>query len=218
MSCLWELCRGSLSSQPTLTPLLKWGAINAHIESWNQHDISGLGCSVRKQKCPHKSFLLPALYSTGCNELLAGSLIYIVQQQSIWWFICSGRQCSVTAQSGYRAGQQLDQESGSSPHVVAESSCGFELCFVSFALGSFFDPSTNRDRGVSVSRKYWWLDMLSGKLRMSKGLQSHQPASHLKFVAPLQPASLKTQKPAAMHDSIFPAHLPSLHVQTVWWV
>lgn len=50
---------------------------------------------------------------------------------------------------------------------------------------------------------------------MSKGLESHQPASHLKFVAQLQPASLKTQKPASMRDSVFSAHLPSLHVQTV---
>lgn len=57
--------------------------------------------------------------------------------------------------------------------------------------------------------------MLSGKLRMSKGLQSHQPASHLEFVAWLQPASLKTQQPAAVHDSVFPAHLPSLHMHIV---
>lgn len=44
------------------------------------------------------------------------------------------------------AGQRFDQESGSSPHVAAESPRGFELCFVSFALGSLVDPSANRDK------------------------------------------------------------------------
>lgn len=210
-----ELCGGSLSLQPTLAPLLKCAALNARTESCNQHAISGLGGSVRKQKCPHKSSLLPALYSTGCNELLAGSLICAVQQWNIWRFICSGRQSSVTAASGCRAGQYLGRESGSPPHEGAKSPCGPQLCYESFALGSFSHPPANRDKEVFVSRRYWRLDMLSGKLRMSKGLQSHQPASHLEFVAWLQPASLKTQQLAAVHDSVFPAHLPSLHMHIV---
>lgn len=158
---------------------------------------------------------MPALYSTGCDELLAGSLVCAVQQWNIWRFICSGRQSSVSAASGCRAGQCLGQKSGSPPHEGAESPCGLQLCYESFALGSFSQPPANRDKEVFVSRRYRWLDMLSGKLRMSKGLQSHQPATHSEFVAWLQPASLKTQQPAAVHDSVFPAHLPSLHMHIV---
>lgn len=174
--------------------------------------------ALSESRNAHTNLSFCLLYSTGCNELLVGSWICVVQQQSIWWFIHSGRQCSVSAQSGYRVGQWLDQASGSSPHVAAESPCGFELCFVRFALGSFFDPSANRNKEVVVSWEYWPHDMLSGKLRMSKELQTHQPAPHLKLVAQLQPPSLRMQKPAAMHNSMFPAHLPLLHVQTGWWV
>lgn len=141
----------------------------------NQHASSGLGCSVRKQKCPHKSFLLPALYSTGCNELLAGSLIYIVQQQSIWWFICSGRQRSVTAQSGCRARAAVR----SGTRVFFLRGCWITMwvwaLLCELCPWLFFNLSANRDKEVFVSRKYWWLNTLSGKSRMSKGLQSHQP-------------------------------------------
>lgn len=213
-----ELCGGSLSLQPTLAPLLKCTALNARTESCNQHAISGLGGSVRKQKCTHKSSLLPALYSTGCNELLAGSLICAVQQWNIWRFICSGKQSSVTAASGCRAGQCLGQESGSPPHEGAKSPCGPQLCYESFALGSFSHPPASRDKEVFVSGRYWRLDMLSGKLRMSKGLQSHRPASHLEFVAWLQPASLKTQQPAAVHDSISSTFVITAYAHCVLWL